>query len=31
MCSWTIEVRSNYHMQRGPDGGAAMFSFIPIW
>jgi hypothetical protein len=31
MCSWTIELSSNYYMQRGPHGGAMMFSFIPIW
>jgi hypothetical protein len=30
MCSWTIEVRSNYHMHRGPDGVAVILSFIPI-
>ena len=30
MCSWTVEVQSNYYVQRGPRGCAAMFSFIPI-
>jgi hypothetical protein len=31
MCSWTVEVQSNYYMQSGPRGGAVMFAFIPIW
>ena len=31
MCSLTIEVQSNYYVQRGPHGCAVMFSFIPIW
>ena len=30
MCSLTIEVQSNYYVQRGPHGCAVMFSFIPI-
>ena len=31
MCSLTVEVQSNYYLQRGPHGCAVMFSFIPIW